>query len=1010
MKQFQFKCPHSDKFYTVKSNVIASDAIYDYDLLSVSSTCDDDNYASQACGFTLKVSDKDVACGGYFCAMDGFGQSTYIKCEGDGCKVESRNCNSNIQPAQIRQLCDDKCDVHSTCEDELECGGYEYSLFCDLRRLPVNKICNWEWDCWGSGIDEVICGITDVPDTHTCLHYSTQERVPIQYNITRCSPFDIEKNVYPYCIDYREQTNCSDTQRVGGYCLVDGYRTSLSKYVVCKGLKLNLCDDGIENECVAVATANSDCDIHKHRLCDGIKDCPDGKDESMYMCNEMSKKVGLTCTRRFTLVNSQYGIPLTWIMDNVTDCENNEDEEENQEIWKLCQGLDEETQLILPAGEKCKNVFKCPEGGHVHLEQLCDGVESCKEGENEICRIARDFPVIDRTASINGSAKNVCNAAFCESKSFKRQWGDVSGVSNIDLIVPPSKVSCKNFFGEQYVFVSCMELCLEPDASCPLDLFGASLRYDSCPGQYQERVYTFTQNNQMTFAIKGQNGQYHQNLFQCKNSRCIEYKQVCDLVDNCGDMSDEINCTNHMICEDTINKKLQFISLSQKCDGIYDCFDLSDECNESCHKEILESLVLKIACWLIGVLAIVLNSGTVFRGLVSLKELKKKPTSLMVLYNKTLVTLVGCGDFLIGIYLVALSVYDSIIYRDKFCRNQAKWLTGNACLTLGVVSTLGSQVSLFSMTILSVIRMVAMFRRSMTHPHRLNLKSCLSSSMLVLGVVMASLAIACVPLLLPLEDYFVQGVYYDPSYKVFVGFPNKEKHTAVLKAYYNQNNTENTTQRTTDMTWREIGEEIDGMFTQNPEYGQLTRKPVHFYGNDGVCLFKYFVRTDDARRSRQMQGADMEAEMDIVVWLMLALNLICFILMTISYIVMAISRARSSKRMGKCRKKKDQKLQRKITIIILTDFLCWVPLIIISALHNLRQIDASEWYIHFAMIVLPLNSVINPLIYEDYTWVLMKKNVRKLKRLSSTGWTTQISTIRMSVIQEDETVEENTAI
>ena len=1000
-KQFEFKCPHSNQFYTV--DTAFNDKTLENVFHSVSSRCDDDPYAFQACGFTSEISNSDVACGGYFCEQGGMGQPSFIRCKGEGCKVENRDCKANKA-----NICDDKCDTIFSCEDELECGGYRYSLVCKIQQrdvlMPVNLICDGKKNCPTNNWKEENCDISGFHDTETCLHYNTRVRVPI-FNYTRCFLFDLDKMVFPYCLDYREQTNCSDAQRVGGYCLVDGYRTSISKYVVCKGLHLNLCDDGLENECVAIETANSDCNIHKHRLCDGIIDCLDGKDENMYICNEMSKKVGLICTRRFTRVNSQFGIPLTWIMDNVTDCENNEDEEENQEIWKICQGLDEETQLILSAGEKCQNVFKCPEGGHVHLEQLCDGVESCKDGENKICRIARDLPVIDTIASTNGSAKKVCNGAFCERESFKRRLIDVFGVTNVDLIVPPSKVSCKNFFGEQYLFLSCMDLCLEPDAICYLEIFGSTLMHDSCPGQYQDRVYTFTQNNQIKFAIKGQNGQYHQDLFQCKNSRCIEYKQVCDLVDNCGDMSDEVNCTNHMICEDTMNKKkLQFISLSQKCDGIYDCFDLSDECNESCHKEILGSLVLKVICWLMGILAIVLNSGSVFRGLVSLKEFRKKPTSLMVLYNKTLVTLVGCGDFLIGIYLVVLSVYDSIIYRDKFCRNQAKWLTGNACLTLGVVSTIGSQVSLFSMTILSVIRMVAMFRRSMTHPHRLNLKSCLSSGMLVLGIVLASLAIACVPLLPPLEDYFVQGVYYDPSYKVFVGFPNKEKHIAVLKAYYNQNKTENTTRRTADMTWREIGEEIDGMFTQNPEYGQLTRSPVHFYGNDGVCLFKYFVRTDDARRSRNNQGADREAEMDIVVWLMLALNLLCFIVMSISYIVMAISRVRSSKRMGKGRNKKDQKLQRKITIIIMTDFLCWVPLIIISALHNLRQIDASEWYIHFAMIVLPLNSVINPLIYEDYTLALMKKNVRKLKRLSSTNWSTQAS-----VIQLEKTIEETAA-
>ena len=38
--------------------------------------------------------------------------------------------------------------------------------------------------------------------------------------------------------------------------------------------------------------------------------------------------------------------------------------------------------------------------------------------------------------------------------------------------------------------------------------------------------------------------------------------------------------------------------------------------------------------------------------------------------------------------------------------------------------------------------------------------------------------------------------------------------------------------------------------------------------------------------------------------------------------------------------------------------------LIISALHNLKVIDATEWYLNFAMIVLPINSVINPLLYD----------------------------------------------
>ena len=83
-------------------------------------------------------------------------------------------------------------------------------------------------------------------------------------------------------------------------------------------------------------------------------------------------------------------------------------------------------------------------------------------------------------------------------------------------------------------------------------------------------------------------------------------------------------------------------------------------------------------------------------------------------------------------------------------------------------------------------------------------------------------------------------------------------HVEILNLYYNSS--ENSMGNITELTWKQIGEMVDGMFSQ--KYGSLPRRPVHFYGNDGVCLFKYFVRTDDARRVRQ--GNEMEiAEADI---------------------------------------------------------------------------------------------------------------------------------------------------
>ena len=975
--RMNFKCPYSDVHFGWAHSFYSESEM-------VTEVCKNDPFVYQACGLNKRITGPDVLCEGYFCANSMMIEKPwldfthtydyvheFIECRSDDCTVDSRDCSTTRDELD---KCNDKCD-RKYCSDESNCNGYLY------KQGHPDYLAN---------LDFVMTNET----VSTCIDYSSkvlegkEKNVQI-FNGTRCLMFDLKDRINnPYCLDYLDQTNCSDIERVGGYCKVDGFMSSVSKYVLCHGydklanLPVKICDDDLQNECVYPST--NDCQIHKHKMCDGVKDCPDGTDEIHDMCETMTDVLSFTCTRSFNPRKGNTSIPLSWIRDGVTDCMNGADEE--PDVWEFCGGTFR--QILLP-GQKCQDVFKCPgdNESYVTFDKLCDGVESCDNGgENEVCRIARDFPFIDKMASNYNSARNVCASSDCQIRDFKseREFVEIFGVVlEQELLVPTSKTHCSDLFGEYYLFLSCMDLCLEGKAVCPLDLVDQTLRHNSCPAQFPDRSYTLANNSFLTFVVESDSGHYHQEFYQCKNSRCIEYQQVCDLVDDCGDMSDEINCTNHMICEDTRNSsKHQFIALSQKCDGIYDCFDLSDECNANCGREILGNWFLKIVCWFMGILALLFNVFTSVNGFASLKNCETK--SMMT--SKALMSIIGSGDFLIGVYLVILSVYDSFIFGEEFCKHQAEWLTGKTCLSLGVISTLGSQISLFTMTVLSVIRMYGLIFKPMRVPGPANKRSILKLTLLGFTTVAAAVAIAVIPLVPALEDLFVQGIYYDPTYKVFVGFPNKERHMKILQSYYDHNETENGTRISTKMSWKEIEEKVDGMFTQNE--GMLTRSPVHFYGNDGLCLFKYFVRTDDARKSRQSLHIQAKIR-DPVVWTMLALNLFCFIVITCCYIVITWKTKQSSQRSGQSnneeRQKNERAIQNKIMIIIATDFLCWVPFIVISALHNLTYIDASKWYATFAMTVLPLNSVINPLVYDKALGDLIARLFETVKQFLGKG-------------------------
>ena len=707
------------------------------------------------------------------------------------------------------KMCDNKCDCYD-CDDEAHCNNFHYGLECELNDggsyLASTYICNGNAICIDKD-DEENCSQSD----KTCSIFNSHPYHGWTLGDVRYLK-DNQICAVPHgpvvCSDGKDQVNCSDPHKIAMSSLLAGFPTDISIFAVCKDYPL--CDDDYNNNCLE---PEGGCSVHKSFLCDGIVlvDCPGGSDESAVYCSHMSS---FNCTRRVARLEAKgnkivHPFPLSWANDNEIDCMDGKDEDDT--YWNVCEFGS--IKVFIEKESRCMDVKKCKEQeeGFISLKNLCDRDESCG-GENDVCGVSRGIQttwntLIEHKAAdtkvVSYCLKGLLNlqrsASLCivigvpspnagDTAQFVRKGGKLN--------LPNSKFDCRFVYGEMYVYLACSNSCLASSTPCPL----RTIPSDTCVNKLNERVFTVTESNNLTVSLRKQR-EYHNEIYPCDNKNCVLYNEVCNLVDDCGDGSDEVNCTNHFYCPG----HKEYIPLTSKCDGQVDCRDFYDECNHDCvttQRYIFGNNVLRGLSWTVGILAILFNGFNVVH---SILEAKTRET-FGGLMNKCFIILISLGDFMMGIYLVVIACVDQR-FGGKYCESKYIWMSSHWCSILGILSTFATQISLFSMTGLSLFRIWTV--GDMIQRDRSSAKSKLQLILTISTISFLSAALAYIPVLTQLEDFFVNGLYYHDN-PLFTASVSKDIHRQIFRSNYGY-------MKDTDMSWKLIRSIVRDMFTS--EYG-----------------------------------------------------------------------------------------------------------------------------------------------------------------------------------------------
>ncbi|XP_022249380.1 G-protein coupled receptor GRL101-like, partial [Limulus polyphemus] len=789
-------------------------------------------------------------------------------------ELNCRNCLpsefqcQNTRCIRTANVCDTVCDCGDACDDEKNCESFytvlngvalctsQATILCahTNRCIRAENICDGSNDCqFGRvGADEYGCD------------YSTKDCVKLNNHFMcsdgRCLPEGIKCNHIRDCTGGEDESNCTLTtcgpshfRCYNGQCIEEKYRCDAQYH--CRDRSDEV--DCVQEDCPDdyVKCSGGQC-IRLDWWCDFRLDCPDFSDEKF-------------CDNRRRTCNEDEFL-----------CMNGECVSQHHRCFRTKEsreGCADGSHLIGCENSTCaESQLKCSNSYCIDKSLACDGNIHCQfSWTDEVgcpfqCSLEERCPCVDITINCT----NVGLTSFPKKiehqiSRFLFRGNNLSGNLQKRALMGMEKSRMMDLGRNGINYLS---------SGIFSNLWRLKILY------LDENLLTSLQSN--TFQGLGQlrslilKGNFIQEIQPLAFSGLLSLKtfdlshnylvKIIDGTFNGLDQLLSLDLTHNNIVtmesrvfvglialKNLRTDEFRFCCLASHVD---DCYPKADEFS-SC-EDLMSNIVLRICIWFLGVLALAGNIVVIVWR--SIYRLNNKVHSFLI-------TNLAIGDMLMGVYLLVIATVDAY-YRGVYFIYASYWKHSPLCQFAGFLSTLSSELSVLTLTIITLDRFVCII-----FPFRLKRLSMKQTSLIMGAVWVVVVLLAGVPLL--------QINYFS-----------------------------------------------------------------NFYGRSGVCLALHIT----PERSHGWEYS---------VSVFLALNFVSFAVIALAYTWMFGVAKKTQTAVRSRDSRADATMARRMTVIVATDFCCWMPIILLGVASLGGATIPPQVFAWVAVFVLPLNAAVNPLLY-----------------------------------------------